>query len=272
FVHLPLDTISQLRSFRPQLALSNEMGFRTLLACIYRKLARRSRLLVVAEIAESTERGRGRTRAFVRQLIRSRVDGFLVLGQSGARYINSLGVPKTKIFEIGYTTDIQRFCGVPLHRPAAIAHRLLYVGQLIERKGLQRFLTALSRWALQHPQRQLEFVIVGDGPLRAGLEKTAVPKNLRTVFHGNMAFSDLSAIYADCGIFAFPTLADTWGVVVNEAMAAGLPVLGSIYSQAVEELVEDGQNGWSFRPDDADAAYAAMDHALSTPVETLSVM
>src|SRR5581483_5268298 len=72
FVHLPLDTISQLRSFRPQIVLSNEMGFRTLLACIYRKLARRSRLLVVAEIAESTERGRGRTRAFVRQLIRSR--------------------------------------------------------------------------------------------------------------------------------------------------------------------------------------------------------
>ena len=58
----------------------------------------------------------------------------------------------------------------------------------------------------------------------------------------------MAEVYAKASLFAFPTLADEWGVVVNEAMAAGLPVLGSIYSQAVEELVEDGVSGWVFRP------------------------
>ena len=57
----------------------------------------------------------------------------------------------------------------------------------------------------------------------------------------------MAEVYAKASLFAFPTLADEWGVVVNEAMAAGLPVLGSIYSQAVEELVEDGVSGWVFR-------------------------
>ena len=87
-----------------------------------------------------------------------------------------------------------------------------------------------------------------------------------------MAFSDLPAVYAECGIFAFPTLADTWGVVVNEAMAAAIPVLGSVYRQAVEELVEDGRNGWTFRPDNPSDTYAVIDRALNACVETLNTM
>ena len=53
-------------------------------------------------------------------------------------------------------------------------------------------------------------------------------------------------------------------MVVNEAMAAGLPVLGSLYSQAVEELVRDGHNGWYFRPDSQGEMYSALDRALNT--------
>ncbi|SRR5579884_3406883 len=272
YVHLPLDTISQLRRFRPHVILSNEMGFRTLFACAYRKFVPASRLLVVAEIAESTEQGRGRMRALLRRFLKNKVDGFVVLGQSGARYIHSLGVPQSKIFPIGYTTDLARFCGVPLARPAPSAHRLLYVGQLIGRKGLLPFFDTLAKWACAHAERTLEFVIVGDGPCRVRLEQAGLPPNLKTTFRGNVAFHELPAIYAECGIFAFPTLADTWGVVVNEAMAAGLPVVGSIASQAVEEMVENGQNGWSFVPGDTTAIYSAIDQALNTSLEALDRM
>jgi glycosyltransferase involved in cell wall biosynthesis len=79
-------------------------------------------------------------------------------------------------------------------------------------------------------------------------------------------------IYADAGVLAFPTLADEWGLVVNEAMAAGVPVLGSRYSQAVEELVDDGRTGWTFHPDRHDECVAAIDRALTAPEEDLAVM
>jgi hypothetical protein len=79
-------------------------------------------------------------------------------------------------------------------------------------------------------------------------------------------------IYAEAGILAFPTLADEWGLVVNEAMAAGVPVLGSRYSQAVLELVEDARTGWTFRPDRADECLDAIDRALATPPEDLERM
>jgi hypothetical protein len=89
---------------------------------------------------------------------------------------------------------------------------------------------------------------------------------------GAVDYDGLSRIYGDCGIFVLPTLADEWGIVVNEAMAAGLPVLGSIQAQAVEELVEDGHNGWRFDADSADSALAALSRALATTPEALEAM
>jgi hypothetical protein len=69
-----------------------------------------------------------------------------------------------------------------------------------------------------------------------------------------------------------PTLADEWGLVVVEAMAAGLPVLGSLYSQAVEELVVDGRNGWTFLPDDPCGMQSAIHRALGASVGELNQM
>jgi hypothetical protein len=89
---------------------------------------------------------------------------------------------------------------------------------------------------------------------------------------GEVPYKDLPRVYQECGVFVFPTLADEWGLVVNEAMASGLPVLGSIYSQAVEELVEDGVNGWVFRPDRSEELYRALERVFSTPAAALDQM
>jgi glycosyltransferase involved in cell wall biosynthesis len=60
--------------------------------------------------------------------------------------------------------------------------------------------------------------------------------------------------------------------VVNEALLSGLPVLGSMYAQAVEELIQDGQNGWIFRPDNAEDSYRAIDRMMNTPEAALDAM
>src|SRR2546423_6196921 len=91
-------------------------------------------------------------------------------------------------------------------------------------------------------------------------------------FLRSVAYEKLPDVYALAGILVFPTLADEWGVVVNEALAAGLPVLGSRYSQAVEELVMDGVTGWTFRPDRGTEMYAALERAMSAPDAQLEEM
>jgi glycosyltransferase involved in cell wall biosynthesis len=114
--------------------------------------------------------------------------------------------------------------------------------------------------------------IVGDGPERPALEARAATLGVRATFRGNVPDTEALAAYDDADILAFPSLGDEWGLVVNEALAAGVPVLGSIYAQAVEELVIDGRNGWTMRPDDPADLSAALVRALTCPDEELVEM
>lgn len=272
FIHIPTDTVAQLKRFQTDAVLSAEMGARTLLSLVYRKLSRNSKLIVWADISEFSEQGRGRLRRALRLMLARQADAFIVYGNSGARYLRSLNVPDAKIFIAPFSTDVDRFAGNPLNRTAQEAYRLLYVGQLIERKGLGLFIEVLTKWAMSHPERVMQFSVAGDGPLRKKLERLSVPKNLEIELLGNVAYEDIPRVYAQSGIFVFPTLADTWGLVVNEAMASGLPILGSVYSQAVEMLVVDDHNGWTFRPDDAEETYRAIDRCMNTPSDLLDRM
>jgi glycosyltransferase involved in cell wall biosynthesis len=271
-VHIPLDTLQQLRSFSPDVIISAEMGARTLLAMLFRKLNPVSRLIIWAEAAESTERGRGWARHIARKIFVKNADAFLAVGASAVKYLESVGAPSAKIFKIAYTTNVERFAAKPLTRPPDRARRLLFCGQFIERKGLIPFLQVLSRWASDHPDHAVNLALVGDGPLRPQLSQVLLATNVKLELLGVFQYEDLPEIYASAGIFVLPTLADTWAVVVNEALVAGLPVLGSAYAQAVEELIQEGRNGWIFRPDDAEDTYKAIDRMMSTSTAELDSM
>jgi glycosyltransferase involved in cell wall biosynthesis len=138
---------------------------------------------------------------------------------------------------------------------------LLYVGRLVELKGLAPFLKVLVHWSKQHPEREIELWFAGDGPVQPVLESIETA-SVSLKFLGTVPYQQMPDIYACADVLIFPTLADEWGLVVNEAMAAGVPVLGSLYSQAVEELVEDGVNGWTFHPDRPAEVFAALDRVL----------
>ncbi len=272
FVHIPMDTLQQLGRFSPDVVISTEMGARTLLAVLYRKLNPATRLIIWAEGAESTERARGLARHMVRQALVRNADAFLAVGSSAVKYLEHIGAPAAQIFQIAYTTDNARFAATSLARPPKQAKRLLFCGQFVERKGLLPFLHVLSRWANDHPQRSIEFTLVGDGPLRHQLLHLSVPPNLKLEFPGSFQYHDLPQVYSSAGVFVLPTLADTWAVVVNEALLSGLPVLGSVYAQAVEELVKDGYNGWTFSPDNAEDTYRAIDRMMNTSSPDLERM
>ncbi len=269
-VHFSLDTIAQLGKFSPDVVISIEMGFRSLSALVFTKLRRNSRLILWTEVNESTEYGRGWARGIVRRLLARHAHGFLALGDGGVDYMQSLGAAPGKISKLLYTTNVSRFAAHSGER--VNQRRLLYVGQLIERKGLLPFAAVLAKWAEQHPERSVELRFAGDGPLRERLQTCPVPSNLHLQFLGNVSYADLPQVYGNAGVLAFPTLADTWGVVVNEGMAAGLPVLGSVHSQAVQELVVNGRNGWTFRASRPEEMYQAIHDCLMTPIETLDEM
>ncbi len=272
YLHFPYDTLWQLWRYRPDVIVSAEMGLRSLQAAIYRALVPSCRLIVWATLSEHSEQGRGRLRPRLRRWLLRRVDGVYVNGRSGARYIRRFQVPDDNVFIVPTTFEVKTYLDVPVSRPPDRAHRLLCVGQLVPRKGVDLLLDALGRWGAAHPGGHAELVVAGDGEQRAMLESHALPPNVEVSFLGNQHYARLKAVYADAGVLVFPTLADEWGLVVNEAMAAGLPVLGSLYAQSVEELVTDGETGWTFRPDHPDEFYAALCRALATPSAELDRM
>jgi len=122
FVHLPLDTPLQLRRWRPDVVISWEMGMRTILSAAYCALSR-AKLMVWAEFAESTEFGRGAMRQRIRRILHRAVDGFLVTGDSGVRYLRTLGVRESKLYKIAYTVDVGRFAEAGACYRQAIALR-----------------------------------------------------------------------------------------------------------------------------------------------------
>jgi glycosyltransferase involved in cell wall biosynthesis len=269
---IPWDTLIQLERFRPHLVISAELGFRTLFASLYRVFHPSSRLILWAPCSQHTERARGRLRTSIRRILLRFPDAVLVNAVSGRRYMEAMGVAANAIFYAPHTADLTRFTAIPLQRDLRTAQRLLFLGQLMELKGLYPFLLALDRWARLNPEREIEFWIVGDGPLRHELEAVRVADSVAIRFLGAVPNSEIPHVLEQAGMLVFPSLSDEWGLVVNEAMAAGLPVLGSRYSEAVEEMVETGVTGWKFHTDHVEEMEEAIDQAMHVSSERLASM
>lgn len=121
---------------------------------------------------------------------------------------------------------------------------LLYVGRLLKLKNINVIVEAISKL-----KNKNDFVlfIVGDGPERDNLIKLCKSLNVDVVFTGNIAnSSDVYEYYFLADLFIFPTSGEAWGLVINEALAAGLPVLCSKAAGSSFDLVKDGVNGYLF--------------------------
>ena len=96
-------------------------------------------------------------------------------------------------------------------------------------------------------------MLAGDGPCGEALRTAAAasPFAAEVRFPGLCSAKELLPLYAGAGCFVLPSIREPWGLVVNEAMAAELPVLVSNRCGCCEDLLAEGENGFSFSPEDA---------------------
>lgn len=128
----------------------------------------------------------------------------------------------------------------------ALTPVVLYVGRIAPEKNLQLAVQAFR--AIQQQAPQARYVWVGEGPARAALQAA----NPDFIFAGAQRGEALARHYASADLFPFPSLSETFGNVVIEAMAAGLPVVAFAQGAALEHLA-DGINGYAIEPGDAAA-------------------
>jgi len=248
YMQIPYDTIFCLMAYKPQVVITAEMGSRTFFSAIYKVINPECKLVIWATISDVTEESRSNFRVMIRKLLLKISDLIITNGSSGQKYLNRLGIQNQKICLIPYTTSKNGSIYSSHFRKDDEIYRLLYVGQLIERKGIIRFIESINNWSTNNPDINIELWVVGSGDLYNNLQNYPKNRNLTVKLFGEVPNEELDKIFLQCGALIFPTLADEWGVVVNEAMNFGLIVLGSTYSQAVEEMVVEGESGFIFDP------------------------
>ncbi|WFE70624.1 glycosyltransferase family 1 protein [Halomonas sp. M1] len=165
------------------------------------------------------------------------------LQQQGIHDVNVLsrGIDGEHFSPAHRDSRLRRQWGVTDHQPVA-----LYVGRLAPEKNLALLQETLH--AMRNVCPDMAQVIVGDGPGRAQLQK-ALPE---AHFTGFVDKSTLARHYASADMFVFPSLSETWGNVVSEAMASGLAVVAYQHA-ASAELIQSGHNGITVTPDDTAA-------------------
>lgn len=121
----------------------------------------------------------------------------------------------------------------------------LFVGQMVERKGISQLLSAWEKHITKHPNDNL--IVIGKGILFDSL-KGKYNKYESVKILGGINYDEIHRYYATCDVFIMPTLEDNWCLVIPEAMACGKPVACSIYNGGHYELVQDNVNGYKFDP------------------------
>lgn len=182
----------------------------------------------------------------------SRCDRFLAYGTDAKCYLAGFGVADTRIDRVVNTTDLRAIrrqwqTAVREEGPRNGPARLLFVGRLTPLKGVQRVLLALARLDRAFP---VEFRICGDGHHRAELEALAARLGLadRVRFAGYVQQDALPGHLAWADVFVFPTTQEIWGIVVNEALAAGVYVLSSSLAGVTTDLIDGDLMGVPFDP------------------------
>ena len=253
YLHINPGYLTELVRFSPDAVISNEMGFRSLMALMYAKMFRKP-LWVWWGGTLHTERSIGPVKALWRRVFVRFVPRWISYGKTSTEYLLHLGIPREKILEIQNCVDETLF-SKPTPPAFTFSPRpvLLYVGQLIERKGVDLLLESAAR--VQNKGHTFTLVLVGDGPEKERLERKALGLGLRHVhFLPSRRPEEMPAVYKSADALVFPTLEDVWGLVVNEALWSGIPVISSIYAGCTPEIVPPENRFDPLNPEDFDAA------------------
>ena len=265
--------VSALRRARPEVIVCG--GYNYVASWQALRWAKRNRVqfLLWCESTAGDRRGEHVLVESLKESFLRSCDGFVVPGRSALEYLQRLGAPSGKVFVAPNAVDINLFAaGERTVRESAERARqelglpsryFLFVGRLVKAKGVFDLLEAYSMLA---PELRLDvgLVFAGDGPQRAELEALA-----RDIYPGAVHFpgfvhrDELAQYYGLAECFVLPTHSDPWGLVVNEAMACGLPLICTNVAGCAADLVKS--NGRLVEPGNARQLAEAMREIAGDP-------
>ncbi|MDB9315912.1 glycosyltransferase family 4 protein [Spirulina sp. CS-785/01] len=270
FTALPLHIVRYLFHFKPNLIFSNSFGVWTVLAILLQDIGNWRVVIAYEGSSPVVDYRNSPLRLAVRRWMVKQAKACITNSQAGQRYLTDiLDADTEEVFVQPYevphpnsllqnTPSLVDF--TELSRPI-----FLFVGSIEPRKGLNFLLEACAKLNEQG-DRNYTLLVVGDGEERPKLETYCQDNQLteQVKWLGKVPYGELGHFFRNADIFILPTLEDTWGVVVSEAMIFGTGVLCSQYAGAVE-LIDEGENGYSFDPRNPDTLSELMRRCIHDP-------
>lgn len=223
---------------------------------IGRAVRRRGVLACTRWAATWADHPRHRFKEFLKGFVYRGWDAYFATGLRSIEYLRSFGVAEDLVFR----------CGNPVDQDAIVAKRaaspgvertngFLFVGRFLKLKNLIRFAHAYRRYLSEGGTWSLD--LVGFGETRDEVERILCDEP-RARFHGHLEHDELIPMYLAAGCLILPSYSENWGLVVNEAMHAALPIAISKITGCLPELLEEGGNGISFDPFDESSMVSAL--------------
>lgn len=200
-----------------------------------------------------------------------RFDGYLVVGQRARDYYLHYGADPARFHFVPHFVDAGFFrshasaadvaavrgaigCG-----PESLV--LLFAGKFIAEKRPADVVRAAAHLA-ERTVRDVHVVMVGAGPLADEVRAEAARLGIRASFPGFQNQTEMPAWYAAADVLVLPSVSETWGLVVNEAMACGIPAVVSDAVGCAPDLIRQGETGGTFPVGDAAKAASSIERLL----------
>ncbi|MGK7922758.1 MAG: glycosyltransferase [Trichodesmium sp.] len=249
--------VNYLLKFRPKVIFTIGFSIWTILILLFKPWGKWRVIIAYEGSSPKVDYRDSKIRTVIRRILINFVDAFITNNQRGKSYLTEfLGVQSSSVFarpyevpdtkallikQKNYEANQLELSNLELSYPV-----FLFIGQIIPRKGINLLLEACSILQKKNYDNY-SLLIIGEGSQRVELELFTKNKNLSDNVHwiGQVKYDNLGTYLGMADVFILPTLEDTWGMVVLEAMALGKPVLCSKWAGA-SEMVLDGENGYIF--------------------------
>jgi 1,2-diacylglycerol 3-alpha-glucosyltransferase len=245
-------TLNLLSKINPDILVIAGYGRLSMLIALFWSIWYRKSAILLSDSKEDDEPRKWWREAIKSWLIKE-YSSALVAGDIHKRYLIKLGFPKDAIF-MGYDVvdnqvfhpDTMKHLSNPLDRPF-----FLSINRFVEKKNLPLLISAYAAYHQKLGKNAWNLVLCGDGQLRPALENLINQNQLQNNVHlpGFLQQDELLPYFAHAKCFIHTSTTEQWGLVVNEAMAAGLPVIVSNRCGCFEDLVMEGVNGFGFNPE-----------------------
>lgn len=223
-------------------------------AVILRLLGRR---LITMQDSKFDDKPRYLFKEIVKSILYAPYQAALAAGARSKAYLTFLGLPEDRVV-VGYDTvsveRVQALAGTlpaPQGTPHAERHFTI-VARFVPKKNLSLALDAYAAYVARHPDAPRDLHLCGSGELESELRQQAERLDLKGVhFRGYLQEPDIARVLGSTLALILPSVEEQHGLVINEALAMGVPVLVSDNCGARDLLVRSGVNGFVFEPDNA---------------------